>query len=46
MSQPVVAQKEPYVVEEAAGKKMWCGCGLSKRQPYCDSSHGDSAFGP
>jgi CDGSH-type Zn-finger protein len=26
-----------YVIE---GKEVWlCKCGLSKKQPYCDSSH-------
>ena len=39
MTQPVVAQKGPYVVDEQPGKKLWCACGQSKKQPYCDGSH-------
>ncbi len=29
----------PYVIQEAPGKKFWCACGESERQPYCDGSH-------
>ena len=29
----------PYVIEEKAGKKLYCTCGLSNRPPYCDGSH-------
>jgi CDGSH-type Zn-finger protein len=37
---PFVAQKAPYKVAVEAGKKyFWCSCGLSKTQPFCDSSH-------
>ncbi len=46
MSQPHVAQKGPYIVHEEAGKKMWCACGLSKSQPYCDGSHSGGEFMP
>lgn len=44
---PVVAQKEPYRVTVEAGKKYaWCACGLSKSQPFCDSSHKGSGHVP
>ena len=46
MPEPKVAQKGPYVVDESRGKKVWCGCGLSQRQPYCDGAHSGSDFGP
>ena len=40
MSEPEVAQKEPYVVEIEEGKKYaWCACGRSSNQPFCDGSH-------
>ena len=39
MAEPKIAQKRPYVIEEAAGEKHWCACGQSQKQPYCDGSH-------
>ncbi|OGR88779.1 MAG: cytochrome C551 [Elusimicrobia bacterium RIFCSPHIGHO2_02_FULL_57_9] len=32
-------QNVPYVIEETSGKKAWCSCGESEKQPYCDGSH-------
>ena len=26
--------------------KLWCTCGLSKKQPWCDGSHKNSGFSP
>jgi CDGSH iron-sulfur domain-containing protein 3 len=46
MATPHIAKKGPYVIEEKAGKKAWCQCGLSKRQPYCDGSHKDTGVSP
>ena len=40
MENPVSSQKSPYKVKVEKGKTYsWCSCGLSKRQPFCDSSH-------
>ncbi len=40
MSEPVVAQAEPYETELVAGENYaWCACGLSATQPFCDGSH-------
>ena len=39
----------PYVVEKpvlGAKNYYWCSCGLSSKQPFCDSSHKGSAFEP
>jgi CDGSH-type Zn-finger protein len=36
---PLCPQARPYVIEEQPGKKAWCACGRSQRQPYCDGSH-------
>ena len=29
----------PIVIEESAGKKAYCQCGLSEKLPYCDGAH-------
>ncbi len=39
MPDPKIAQKEPYVMEMEEGTYIWCGCGLSKDQPFCDGLH-------
>jgi len=47
MSEAVVAQKEPYVVELEAGKTYaWCSCGRSSKQPFCDGSHKETSMQP
>lgn len=47
MAEPVIAQKSPFAVEVAAGKKYWwCACGRSKNQPYCDGSHKEVGLSP
>ena len=46
MNSPKVAQNRPYIIEETAGKKVWCGCGVSQKQPYCDGSHAGTDFYP
>ena len=46
MAAPKVAGKEPEVMELEAGTYHWCGCGLSKSQPFCDGSHEGSGLSP
>lgn len=47
MSEAVIAQKKPCVVELEAGKTYyWCTCGRSKQQPFCDGSHQGTDFSP
>ncbi len=47
MSEPVIAQKEPYAVQVEKGKTYyWCACGRSKNQPFCDGSHHGTEFTP
>ena len=37
---PVVAACEPIVVKVEPGKiYSWCTCGISEKQPFCDSRH-------
>ena len=43
---PKIAQKSPYLIDEKAGKKAFCTCGLSSKNPYCDGSHKGTGFSP
>lgn len=38
--------KQPYVIQESAGTKFYCVCGLSDNQPYCDGSHKGTGCAP
>jgi len=46
MSEPVIADKKPVVMELEPGKYFWCSCGQSKGQPFCDGSHKGTDFTP
>lgn len=47
MSDPQIAQKSPFAVEVTAGKTyMWCACGRSASQPFCDGSHKGTGLAP
>lgn len=46
MPEPKIAQRGPYMAELPAGDYWWCACGLSKNQPFCDSSHKGTGFKP
>ena len=35
----------PIVIEETAGKKAYCQCGLSAKLPYCDGTHSREGTG-
>ena len=39
-TEPKIAQKSPYVLDEKTGtSRAWCACGLSTTQPFCDGTH-------
>jgi CDGSH-type Zn-finger protein/mannose-6-phosphate isomerase-like protein (cupin superfamily) len=41
------ASRKPYYVELKGGRPyMWCRCGRSQRQPFCDGSHAGTGFEP
>jgi CDGSH iron-sulfur domain-containing protein 3 len=44
---PVIVKKGSIKTQVTAGNKYyWCSCGLSKNQPFCDSSHKGTSFKP
>ena len=45
-AEPQLAQRGPYVVELPPGEYLWCACGRSKNQPFCDESHAGTPFRP
>ncbi len=46
MTEPVIAAKEPKVLELEPGEYYWCACGRSKNQPFCDGSHEGTGITP
>ena len=39
MADPKIAGKGPIAMDMEPGLYAWCGCGLSKNQPFCDNAH-------
>ena len=47
MADAVIAQRSPLPVEVELGRKyVWCACGRSAIQPYCDGSHKGTGLVP
>jgi CDGSH-type Zn-finger protein len=46
MDKPIIAQKHSYKLELSPGHYLWCSCGLSSTQPFCDDSHKSTEFKP
>jgi len=44
---PRIARYKPYYKELEAGKSyLWCACGRSAKQPFCDGSHQGTGITP
>ncbi|MEM8620717.1 MAG: glutamate synthase-related protein [Actinomycetota bacterium] len=47
MADPIIADNRPKAVDLVAGDDyLWCACGQSQNQPFCDGSHVGSEFTP
>ncbi|MDP1707826.1 MAG: CDGSH iron-sulfur domain-containing protein [Gammaproteobacteria bacterium] len=46
MTEPVIAQKSPFMQELEPGTYTWCACGRSANQPFCDGSHQGTGITP
>lgn len=46
MTEPVIFDRKPCVMEVEPGRYAWCACGKSAKQPYCDGSHSGSGMKP
>jgi len=47
MLRPLSPQTGPYAVEVVEGRRyLWCSCGRSASQPWCDGAHRGSGFEP
>lgn len=46
MEKPVVAGKRSLKLEMEAGTYLYCTCGRTKNQPFCDKAHKGSGFKP
>ena len=45
--EPERPQLNPYQVELEEGKRyVWCRCGRSKNQPFCDGAHAGTGIEP
>lgn len=47
MADTVSTQPKPYLVTLHSGRTyLWCACGRSKKQPFCDGSHAGTGLTP
>ena len=47
MPEPIMANNRPALVSLTAGDDyLWCACGRSQNQPFCDGSHVGTEFTP
>jgi len=43
---PIIAAHQPARLTLPPGVYLWCSCGRSERQPWCDDSHQGTGFQP
>lgn len=47
MTEPLIAARKPMAVDLKKGEeKLWCACGRSQSQPFCDGSHRTTTITP
>jgi CDGSH iron-sulfur domain-containing protein 3 len=47
MAKPIISKKAPLMVVVKKGETyVWCACGRSAKQPFCDGSHVGTSFQP
>jgi mannose-6-phosphate isomerase-like protein (cupin superfamily)/CDGSH-type Zn-finger protein len=47
MAMPQIAHRKGFYFEVKAGRRyLWCSCGRSASQPFCDGSHVGTEFSP
>ncbi len=47
MGTPRIAHRKGFYFEVKAGQRyLWCSCGQSANQPFCDGSHAGTEFSP
>lgn len=47
MSSAAPSTVPPFAVEVEAGRRyLWCACGRSRGQPFCDGSHAGTGIAP
>jgi CDGSH-type Zn-finger protein len=46
MSEKIIAQPAPYVLEMEPGTYWFCTCGRSAKQPFCDGAHKGTGLAP
>ncbi|MCZ7585457.1 MAG: CDGSH iron-sulfur domain-containing protein [Deltaproteobacteria bacterium] len=46
MPEPKIAERSPAVLDLEPGDYMWCQCGRSSNQPFCDGSHRGTGLFP